>query len=478
MVIKTRFAPSPTGYLHIGGARTALFCWAYARKFQGKFVLRIEDTDQARSSKSSIDAIIHGLDWLGLDYDEGPFFQSQRSSRYEEIISKLISDNQAYYCYCSSMELAEMRDAQVKRGEKPRYNGKCRPENAPSVRENSIKNNRPVVRFKNPDSDKVEWTDKIKGKISIKNSELDDFIIARSDGSPTYNFTVVVDDLDMNITHVIRGDDHINNTPRQINLILALNSSIPFYAHLPMIHGMDGQKLSKRHGSVSVMRYKEFGYLPSALKNYIARLGWGYENSEIFSMKDFINLFSLEGCTKSSARFDFEKLKWLNSLYLKNSPLEYLVSEVEARLKSRGVVLTSSPNIEKICDLLRERIQTIEDLVSSCEMFYIPIEKILDFDTVFKSTYFEKFNHVNPQVLKESLNEFVTSYPETDDEESIAVHIKKILSKHKLKMPEFAIPLRLILLGNSETPSIAKVLVLLGKMNVCNKVLKSLECEN
>ena len=478
MVIKTRFAPSPTGYLHIGGARTALFCWAYARKFNGKFILRIEDTDRSRSSQQATDGIIQGLDWLGIDYDEGPFFQSQRTSRYEEIIKKLISDNNAYFCYCSSSELAQMRDAQIKRGEKPRYNGKCRPENLTTAKRNSVNDKIPVVRFRNPKSDKVEWIDKIKGKISIKNSELDDFIIARSDGSPTYNFTVVVDDLDMNITHVIRGDDHINNTPRQINLMLALNSSVPCYAHLPMIHGADGQKLSKRHGAISVMKYKEFGYLPSALTNYIARLGWGYENKEIFSSKDFVNLFSLKACTKSSARFDFEKLKWLNSLYLKNTPLELLVSEVEKRLVSRGVILRSGPCIEKVCDLLRDRIQTIEDLAKGCEMFYIPIDKTLDFDKVFKSTYYEKFNHINPLVLKESLKEFVELYPDEYDEETISLHITKILSKHKLKMPELLIPLRLILLGKSKTPSIAKILVLMGKLSVCNKVLKSLECEN
>jgi glutamyl-tRNA synthetase len=335
MTIRTRFAPSPTGYLHIGGARTALFSWAYARKHGGTFILRIEDTDVERSTPEAVQAILDGMAWLALGYDEGPFYQMQRMERYKEVIGQMLDEGSAYYCYTSPAELEAMREAQRARGEKPRYDGRWRPEPGkvlPAVPPAGVS---PVVRFKNPAHGSVVWKDLVKGYIEFDNGELDDLIIARADGTPTYNFCVVVDDWDMGITHVIRGDDHVNNTPRQINILKALGATVPQYAHLSMILGDDGTKLSKRHGAVSVMQYDEDGYLPEAVINYLARLGWSHGDEEIFSVEQFCAWFDLDHITPSAAQFNTEKLNWVNQHYLKQADNARLAALVRRRALQR-----------------------------------------------------------------------------------------------------------------------------------------------
>ena len=475
MTVRTRFAPSPTGFLHLGGVRTALFSWAYAKKMNGESILRIEDTDKLRSSNDAIEAIIDGLTWLGLDFDKGPFYQSERTDRYRSVVESLLEKELAYFCYCSNEELDQMRKLQKKRGEKPRYSGLWRPENIAKQKMTIPNNIKPVVRFKNPDSGFISWNDEVKGKITINNSELDDLIIAREDGSPTYNFTVVIDDLDMEITHVIRGDDHINNTPRQINILNALGAKIPVYAHLPMIHGPDGEKLSKRHGAVSVLHYKQEGYKPEALLNYLARLGWGHGDNELFSVKEFINWFSLSGCSKSASRFDFEKLKWVNSNYLKKTSSDELCCEITKRLLLRKINVQGGPPLAAVCQLLIDRVQTLEELTNGCEMFFLPIETTMNLSDIFKTEVYKKFSNTNKITLTEALTEFVDNFPSREDDECLNDHLKSILLKFDLKMPQFAIPLRLILLGESQTPSIVKVLGILPRKIVFQRIMKALE---
>ncbi len=474
MSIRTRFAPSPTGYLHLGGARTALFSWAFAKKNKGKFILRIEDTDGERSTQSAVNVILKGMEWLGLDFDEGPFFQSRRMQRYKQVIQNLLENNHAYHCYCSNAELDEMRESQKKRGEKPRYDGRWRPENILLNKLTPPEGKKSVIRFKNPDYGVVTWDDKIKGQISTNNAELDDLIIARSDGSPTYNFTVVVDDLDMEITHVIRGDDHINNTPRQINIFNALGAKIPEYAHLPMIHGQDGEKLSKRHGSISVLKYQELGYLSNALLNYLARLGWGYGDKELFSIDEFTNLFSFKGCSKSSSKFDIEKLRWVNSNYLKKTPVNEIIEDVKNRLDKRNIDLNTGPPVHLVCQLIIERVQTIEELANNCELFFFSSEDTINLANVINDPSYQKFSKTNKSLLKKALNEFIEHYPENPQEVTLDLHIRELIKKFGFKMPQFVIPLRLILLRSINTPSIAKVLMVLGKACVCERILKAL----
>ncbi len=314
-MVRTRFAPSPTGFLHLGGARTALFAWAYARRHRGTFILRIEDTDVERGTPEALQAILDAMAWLGLDYDEGPFYQMQRMDRYREVVAEMLARGLAYHCYMSPAELDALRAAQMARGEKPRYDGRWRPENAAGM--TPPPGVAPVVRFKNPLSGTVAWDDRVKGRIEISNAELDDLVIARPDGTPTYNFCVVVDDLDMRITHVVRGDDHVNNTPRQINIIRALGAEPPVYAHVPTVLGEDGHKLSKRHGAVSVMQYEELGYLPEALVNFLAHLGWGHGDDEIFTRQQFVSWFDLDAINPAPSRFDTDKLKWVNQEHMK-----------------------------------------------------------------------------------------------------------------------------------------------------------------
>jgi len=358
--MKSRFAPSPTGYLHIGGARTALFAWAWAKKQKGQFVLRIEDTDRERSTQASVDAILDGMSWLGLAHDEGPFYQTQRFDRYKEIIQQLLDKDEAYYCECSKERLQILRDELTEKGEKAKYDGCCR----------GKKLDTGVVRFKNPLAGFVTFTDAVKGEISIGNKELDDLIIARSDGTPTYNLTVVVDDHDMDIDTVIRGDDHINNTPRQINLYEALDWDLPKFAHLPMILGSDGARLSKRHGAVSVMAYRDEGFLPEALLNYLVRLGWSHGDQEVFSLTEIVELFELKDINKAPASFNQEKLLWLNQEYIKSASIKHLLENLAWHLDHQSVDISTGPTIEAVVEHLQERSKTLVEMADGLKMFY------------------------------------------------------------------------------------------------------------
>lgn len=464
MTIRTRFAPSPTGFLHIGGARTALFSWAYARKHAGQFILRIEDTDVARSTPEAVQAILDGMKWLGLDWDEGPFYQMQRMDRYKEVIQKLLNEGTAYLCYSSKEELEALRERQMQQGLKPRYDGRWRPEagkTLPSVPEGIP----PVIRFKNPQTGMVSWQDMVKGEISISNEELDDLIIARADGTPTYNFCVVVDDWEMGITQVIRGDDHVNNTPRQINMLHALGADIPQYAHLSMILGNDGQKLSKRHGAVSVMQYDEDGYLPEAVLNYLARLGWSHGDDEIFSMDQFCAWFDLDHITPSAAQFNTEKLNWLNSHYIKQADLAYLASDITKRLASKSVFVdvgNSSPDLQKVIDLYRDRANTLNELADSIAYFY----KMPEIDEAAAT------KHITADILP--VIKTMTEQLAGLDWSVEAIHalINQLVTENGLKFPKIAMPLRVMLTGNAQSPSIDAVMYLLGRDEVISRIKK------
>src|SRR5882672_5060117 len=424
-MIRTRFAPSPTGFLHVGGARTALFSWAYARRHGGKVVLRIEDTDLERSTEESVKAILDGLAWLGLDWDEGPFFQMKRLQRYREVAAQLLREGKAYRCYCSREELEQMRAAQRARGEKPRYDGRWRDSKNPPPPGIA-----PVIRFKNPLEGEVTFQDLVKGPITIANGELDDLVLLREDGVPTYNFGVVVDDLDMKITHVIRGDDHVNNTPRQINIFRALGSELPQFAHVPMILGADGERLSKRHGAVSVMQYPEDGYLPEALANYLARLGWSHGDEEIFSLEQFLQWFDLAHISRSAAQFNPEKLRWLNHQYLRQRPDADLANLVAPRIERAGGKLAGGPELSAVVALLKERSETLAVLAGEAMMFYG--EPGVKRDSVT--------NEVRP-----ALAELAVAFAALRDwrAESIMSAIQAVIDKYKLKLPNLAMPLRM-----------------------------------
>lgn len=451
MTVRTRFAPSPTGYLHIGGARTALFAWAYARRHGGSFILRIEDTDIERSTPQAVQAILDGMQWLGLNWDEGPFYQTQRMDRYREIIRKLLDEGHAYYCYASREELDLMREKQMAEGVKPRYDGRWRPEpgkTLPSIPADVS----PVVRFRNPVSGLVQWHDLVKGQISISNEELDDLIIARADGTPTYNFCVVVDDWEMNITHVIRGDDHVNNTPRQINMLKALGAAIPQYAHLSMILGDDGQKLSKRHGAVSVMQYHTDGYLPEAVLNYLARLGWSHGDNEIFDMAQFCQWFDLDHITSSAAQFNTEKLNWLNAHYIKQADSNLLVEDIRARLAAENIDADTS-DLTEIIGLYRERVNTLNELTQQIQYFFS--KPTIDTGAAEK--------HLTPEITPVLAS--LKSELEKLDWTTEAIHhaIEQAVTGNGLKFPKVAMPLRLILTGGTQSPSIDQVMRVLGK---------------
>jgi len=453
MTVRTRFAPSPTGYLHIGGARTALFSWAYARRHGGNFILRIEDTDLERSTPEAVQAILDGMNWLGLHWDEGPFYQTQRMQRYREVIQQLMDKGKAYYCYASKEELDLMRERQMAQGIKPRYDGRWRPEPGKTLppKPEDIP---PVVRFRNPASGLVEWNDLVKGHIAISNEELDDLIIARADGTPTYNFCVVVDDWEMNITHVIRGDDHVNNTPRQINMLKALGAEIPQYAHLSMILGDDGQKLSKRHGAVSVMQYHEDGYLPEAVLNYLARLGWSHGDDEIFGMDQFCQWFGLDHITSSAAQFNTEKLNWLNAHYIKQVDMDRLAADIRKRLTDVGVKVTDAPALMEVLALYRERASTLNELAEQVRFFYFRPES-LDPAAVEK--------HMAPDI--QPVLKMLASELESLDWTTEAIHhaIEHAVVSNGLKFPKVAMPLRLMLTGGTQSPSIDQVMQVLGK---------------
>ncbi|HHD2615847.1 TPA: glutamate--tRNA ligase, partial [Escherichia coli] len=372
MKIKTRFAPSPTGYLHVGGARTALYSWLFARNHGGEFVLRIEDTDLERSTPEAIEAIMDGMNWLSLEWDEGPYYQTKRFDRYNAVIDQMLEEGTAYKCYCSKERLEALREEQMAKGEKPRYDGRCR-----HSHEHHADDEPCVVRFANPQEGSVVFDDQIRGPIEFSNQELDDLIIRRTDGSPTYNFCVVVDDWDMEITHVIRGEDHINNTPRQINILKALKAPVPVYAHVSMINGDDGKKLSKRHGAVSVMQYRDDGYLPEALLNYLVRLGWSHGDQEIFTREEMIKYFTLNAVSKSASAFNTDKLLWLNHHYINALPPEYVATHLQWHIEQENIDTRNGPQLADLVKLLGERCKTLKEMAQSCRYFY---EDFAEFD--------------------------------------------------------------------------------------------------
>lgn len=463
MTVRTRFAPSPTGFLHLGGARTALYSWAYARHFGGTFILRIEDTDLERSTPEAVQAILDGMKWLGLDHDEGPFYQMQRMDRYREVVKGMLEAGTAYLCYCSPDEVEAMRERMRAAGEKPRYDGTWRPESGktlPAVPEGV----KPVVRFKNPLDGEVTWTDVVKGPITIGNKELDDLVIARPDGTPTYNFCVAVDDWDMKITHVLRGDDHVNNTPRQINILRALGAELPQYGHLPMILGADGQKLSKRHGAVSVMEYPEQGYLPEAMLNYLARLGWSHGDDEIFSMQQFTEWFNLEHLTASAAQFNPEKLGWLNNHYIKASDNERLAQLALPKLERDGARFDGAPPLPAVLGLMKERVNTINELADAAMLFYRAPQPDAELLAL----------HLT-EAVRAALATFAERCATVEwNKAALAAMMKEVLAAHSLKMPQLAMPLRLLLTGQLQTPAIDAVLELFGREVVLARVQKGL----
>ena len=460
MTVRTRFAPSPTGFLHIGGARTALFSWAYAKKHGGQFILRIEDTDVARSTPEAVQAILDGMQWLGLDYDQGPFYQMQRMDRYKVVIQSMLAAGSAYYCYSSKEELEALREQQMAQKLKPRYDGKWRPEPG-KVLPDPPADIAPVIRFKNPQDGVVAWDDLVKGRIEIANSELDDLIIARADGTPTYNFCVVVDDSDMGISQVIRGDDHVNNTPRQINMLRALSDidssiQVPQYAHLSMILGSDGQKLSKRHGAVSVMQYHEDGYLPEAVINYLARLGWSHGDEEVFSKQQFAAWFDLDHITPSAAQFNTEKLNWLNAHYIKQAEPAALLADQLQRLAVRGVLAPDAAKLSAGIALYKERVNTLNELADGLVYFFE--NPSLDAAAVEK--------HLTPDIMP-VLAELSAALNACDwQAEAIHQVINDAVTKNGLKFPKLAMPLRVAITGTAQSPSIDQVMAILGKEEV------------
>ncbi|MBL8447131.1 MAG: glutamate--tRNA ligase [Zoogloeaceae bacterium] len=457
--IRTRFAPSPTGFLHIGGARTALFSWAFARRHGGRFILRIEDTDVARSTPEAVQAILDGMRWLELEWDEGPFYQMQRMDRYKVVIGEMLAAGTAYHCYMAPEELEALREAQRARGEKPRYDGRWRPEPGKVLPEPPA-GIQPVVRFRNPTDGVASWDDEVKGRIEFANAELDDLIIARADGTPTYNFCVVVDDWDMGITHVVRGDDHVNNTPRQINILQALGAEVPRYAHLSMILGDDGQKLSKRHGAVSVMQYAEDGYLPEAVINYLARLGWSHGDDEIFSRDQLVAWFDLDHITPSAAQFNTEKLNWLNAHYIKQADVARIAGDVANRLARRGVDPEAGPALEAVVSLYRERVQNLNQLADEAEGYLRALHPAPE----LIAQHLTEMAKVGLASLKARLAAVAWEKP------ALNQAIKDTMAEHGLKMPQVAIPLRVALLGTPQTPSIDAVLEVLGRQRVLERL--------
>ena len=461
MSIRTRFAPSPTGYLHIGGVRTALFCWLYAKAKGGEFILRVEDTDQARSTQQSVDAIIEGMRWIALDYDEGPIFQSDRFGRYRTIANQLLDENKAYRCYCSKEELDEVRESQRQRGLKPRYDRRCRDRvDVPGGQVES------VIRFRTPLEGTVSFNDAVRGPISIQNEELDDPVIVRTDGTPTYNFTVVIDDIDMEISHVIRGDDHINNTPRQINIFRALDAPIPIFAHVPMIVGGDGQRLSKRHGAVSVLQYRDDGYLPEALRNYLVRLGWSSGDQEIFSLEEMIEKFDIAGVGRAASTFDIQKLRWLNQHYIKESDTARLASLLGECLEERGLTLAEGPPVGAVAEALRERAETIQEMACKSEYFYREFEN-------FEESAAKK--HLRP-IAAPLLEAVRAELMKVTDWSTETIHeiVANTAVSHDVKMGKVAQPLRVAVSGSGASPSIEVTLQLVGKWRTLTRIDRAL----
>lgn len=464
MTIRTRFAPSPTGYLHIGSARTALYSWLFAKKHKGTFILRIEDTDLERSTQEAVDAILESMQWLELDYDEGPFYQTKRMDRYKEVISQLLQENKAYRCYCSKERLEKLREEQTAKKEKPRYDGHCR--NLVSEE----KNQPFVVRFRNPESGTVTFEDQVRGPITIQNSELDDLIIARSDGMPTYNFSVVVDDLDMKITHVIRGDDHINNTPRQINIFKALGVQPPLYAHAPMILGPDGKRLSKRHGAVSVLQYRDEGFLPEALNNYLVRLGWSYGDQEIFTKDEMIEHFSLMFMSRSPATFNPEKLLWLNQQYLKTSPPEHVAKHLAFHFERMNIDTSKGPKLEDVVIALRDRSKTLVEMAEKSRFLFE------DFSNYDEEAVKKEFNSETGSIFETLLSKLESN--KEWNKENLHTIIADTAEQLGFKMGKVAQPIRIAVTGSTTSPSIDVTLQLLGKEKTIQRIQRAVEWVN
>ena len=458
--MKSRFAPSPTGYLHIGGARTALFAWLWAKKTSSKFVLRIEDTDKERSTQASVDAILEGMEWLGLDYDEGPIYQSDRTDRYNEVINVLLANGKAYYCDCSKDRLEQMRESQIANKEKPKYDGCCR--------QKSLNNG--VIRFLNPDEGSVIFNDFVKGEVSIANSELDDLIISRSDGTPTYNLTVVVDDHDMQIDCVIRGDDHINNTPKQINLNEALGWDVPKFAHVPMILGSDGSRLSKRHGALNLLSYRDDGFLPEALLNYLVRLGWSNGDQEIFSIGEMIELFELENINNSPASFNQEKLDWMNQSYIKTTSTSNLIQHLSWHLERLNINLDSGPSISDLVEFLRERSKSLVDMAQSCVMFYTDLD---GFDEAQANKTFK----VNSKEVLEDLLDRLSVINDWNAENIHSV-IESICEARSIGFGKVGQPFRLALSGDGKSGSIDISAQFVGKERTLSRLKKAIDWIN
>jgi glutamyl-tRNA synthetase len=458
--VRTRIAPSPTGFLHLGTARTALYSWAYARHYGGEFVLRIEDTDVARSTQDSTDQILASMHWLGLDYNEGPIYQMQRLERYREVIAQMLAAGTAYHCYCTPADLDAMREGQRARGEKTLYDRRWRPEPGkvlPPVPEGVP----PVVRFCNPPEGDVTWSDLVKGEITINNREIDDLIILRPDGVPTYNFAVVVDDWDMNITHVFRGDEHINNTPWQINIFRALGAALPEFGHVPVILGDDGQKLSKRRGAVSVTAYEENGYLPEAMLNYLARLGWSHGDDELFTREQMVSWFDGTHLSKSPAQWDATKLAWVNAQYIKAKSGEELAPLVAAQLQKRGIV--ADERLPSICALFKDRCDTTVALADWAAAFYADI-------TVTEEDRAQHITEAVKPAIATLAEKLITA---TWDKASISAMIKEVLAAHSMKMPVLAMPVRVLVMGTSQTPSLDSVLEIFSKEKVIERLKKA-----
>ncbi|MBN8775609.1 glutamate--tRNA ligase [Thiomonas arsenitoxydans] len=461
--VRTRFAPSPTGFIHLGNIRSALYPWAYARHHGGDFILRIEDTDTERSSEEAVQVILQAMDWLGLDYDEGPFYQMQRMPRYREVLDQLRQSGMVYPCYMSTAELDALREQQLAAKQKPRYDGTWRPEPGkvlPPIPEGV----QPVWRFKTPTTGVVAWHDFVKGRVEIRNEELDDLVVARPDGTPTYNFCVVVDDIDMQITDVIRGDDHVNNTPRQLHIFQALGAKPPRYAHLPTVLNEQGEKLSKRNGAKSVLQYRDEGYLPDAVVNYLARLGWSHGDAEIFSRAQFLEWFDLDHLGSSPAQFDEAKLRWVNAHYIKHTPAEELAALVRPLLDKDGIA-HQTPDLAAVCALLHDRAQTLPELAQQTLLFYRP--------TAPDAAALEQ--HLGTQG-KAAAADFLAQLIALHDwsREAISAALKSVLKQHGLKMPQLAMPVRLMVTGREQTPAVDAVLALLGRDTVVQRLEKYL----
>ncbi|EOV9569550.1 glutamate--tRNA ligase [Cronobacter turicensis] len=461
MKIKTRFAPSPTGYLHVGGARTALYSWLFARNQGGEFVLRIEDTDLERSTPEAIEAIMDGMNWLSLEWDEGPYFQTKRFDRYNAVIDEMLAAGTAYKCYCSKERLEALREEQMAKGEKPRYDGRCR-----HSHEHHADDEPCVVRFANPQDGSVVFDDQIRGPIEFSNLELDDLIIRRTDGSPTYNFCVVVDDWDMEITHVIRGEDHINNTPRQINILKALGAPVPLYAHVSMINGDDGKKLSKRHGAVSVMQYRDDGYLPEALLNYLVRLGWSHGDQEIFSREEMIKFFALDAVSKSASAFNTDKLLWLNHHYINTLAPEYVATYLQWHIEQENIDTRNGPQLAELVKLLGERCKTLKEMAQTCRYFY---EDFSEFDADAAKKHLRPVARQPLEVVRDKLAA-VTDWTA----ENVHHAIQATADELEVGMGKVGMPLRVAVTGAGQSPGLDVTVHAIGKSRSVERINKAL----